>query len=674
MSKISISRALPIFAISAFLFASFPTLSWASENGGTNVPPAGVIATTIAMGESSAATKPAPTGPTVTPKPVVTSKATANPKPTSSPSPAPSFVRTTPSSSPCALEIFTNGVGNKFIAALTNLFLFSVTCTPVPDIVTNTTDTLPPISGTSYFAGSGSKLVYSNAPSSAYTAPFNTAGYPTTIQSAAAQCANAPVISDYNGLVQLHAYKIPYTDFIKNNIKTTSPGVGAAGPVQTIVTTLDRNTVWGDCEYPSVHWEQCQINLTSVDYSGVTGKNTDPQVVIPTGSAPAVSAVGSSTTTAGNWSNVNVSSPTTDPSVPNQEIAASGSVWNYAPVKPIETKIGTLLRTKPSDDAIASHFISSTGKTLPPTKECGGDPFLSITVPLPFVTDGEYELKAHGNSVYCYIIERESGGNSFSGCSKSLIPQTVNRIFSKKCDNIVLGSLGADYSSLACGKITTNATNTPPGPGGSSSSSNPLPAGSTFNSTPTYSCSIKGSPKVTNPLGGTISSSTTIQALSQAIATGNASSNSTPTPWRMTWDAPTFSSYGNMNKASITNQSTALLLAPGSAPYNYGSASTADNQPVTATPSLSLATDANPYTLPGWNVPSTITFYKKGDAGSKITVAQEAIFSALFPFPKVTTNSATGATTVTQGWVMRTGQCSADKSVSFQVVGVSTLP
>ena len=520
--------------------------------------------------------------------------------------------------------------------------------------------TIPNGYGPAYWTGN--PLTFYNAPK-IYHAPAGLTNGNAPIDVAATQCTSLPPTSDYNGLVQLSAYGINYTDMISNNVATTTYTNGTS---YTDTTTTFRKTFYGTCVYPSVKVLTCQTDLTSVDYTGATGTNTDAQVVIPTGAAPAVATAGSTTTDPGTWSNVSVPGLVNIPAVGKAhaiQLGDKGSTWRYTPKTPIETSIGALINS--NSQIPASKFVSAGGATIVP-KECSGTLFPSVTVPLALVTNGEYTLTAVGHSISCYVIERNFGSNSFSNCGSTKTLETQKQVVSKYCGTVVAGSAGVNYSASCNPGPTPSPTPTTPSPSPSSTVS-PPPSNTGFVTDPQYSCSILGYPTVTSPLGSTVDSSKTIQVLSQAAAASNSS------PWTLTWAKPTFSSYGNMEPLSIRNQSTALILADGSQPYNWNQAATAPTQPTVGTPDLSPLSDPNPSTLPGWGVDSTLVFYKKAAPNATFTVSQQARFTALFPFPLVTTD-ANGNQIVTQSWISRTATCNAAKKVKFQVSGVKALP
>ena len=720
MSKKTKNSTLTVFVASICLFALTPSLALASElrskpspsasHATTTTPVAatskdsnpGAATTQVAVGLvlGSQTTTQNQNGPAaiagnttvtiiVSKSPTPTSSPTHTPKPTHSPTPdpkpspsqpPPSFTPTTRPDPCTTTHLFSFSLTHSL--SLFNLATLDTThCKKIPEIPKKEPPYTFYVKSKTYFNVNGSKIAYVNEPANYFAPDGTTNGKPTPeVGVPPTGCLNSSYL-DFNR-VTLNAYGVKYTDAITNQTTTTTY---ATGPQTSKTATTARSTTYSGCVYPGVVvLRSCVVGFSDFLYSGVTGNNVDNQIIIPTGPVKDPKVI------AGSWipDNATFTGPGNTYKNQTTETVSNPATWLYQPATPVSTKLGSDLQ---SPSKLASLFVSSAGALITPL-DCGSNGQISslVSVPTFFVTPGEYTLRAGAQVDDCYVLTRDIGKPEFVGCYPAN-PQVIQKqqIFSKTCTSLLLGSSpGTNYSSKLCPTPTPTPTPTVSPTPTPTVSATPKPTASASpKPTPTvvpvvapvfvpisdYSCSIKGNPKVVNPLGSQVSSATTIQALSQAVSSSGSNGG---TPWALTWNAPTFTSYGSMDRASLTEQgkSTALILSAGYALYKYNEDSTAPDQPVTATPNLSLTGDANPYTLPGWNVPSTITFYKKGDTNSKITVTQEAVFTARFRVLETTIDPKTGRSKVIETWQTRTGYCPAEKSVSFQVVGVKALP
>jgi len=537
----------------------------------------------------------------------------------------------------------------------------TTTCAQPPFIAPMPEITYPIVFGTVYFykTQSGS-IAYTGSPP---TPPIGS-GFPSVpVDINKCLSSSNPII--YNMDVPL----IPIGRNWSYSYTKTTTFTGPAGPGNTKDKYSNPVPSWGSCVLPTQNLYSCYTDLVSATFSGVSGIGASTtRITIPTGS-------GIFNGIAGSWSDVSNADPQLVNGIHTGPVISS---WAFTPTKngSYKTKFGSIYST---------NNLSSLLSYLTNSKYCGGTLLDSIDVPKSLIDDGFYKLYSSGHYINCITNEVVN--------SNGVAPQVDH------CGKSILGPLGKAILEKRCGQIPTfldtdaiplisqsDVFNDPSVCGGTpppcvKDGSCPIviipTVGSPVEPVPTFTCSVTGNPIVLSPSNSTTSNGGLIQVISNAKT------------WALYWPVATFSDYGNIKdrEKGIKNPQTSLVIWDGSKPFNWpGSSSSYSNssintdpgastQPITGTPTLSIASDLSPAKIDGWGKIATsyLEFYKKGNATDKATFSQRQWFTAYFPHTKITMD-ASGNYINTTGYIELTKSCDAKVKQSFQVLGVNALP
>jgi len=537
----------------------------------------------------------------------------------------------------------------------------TTTCSAPPFIAPMPRITYPIVFGTVYFykTQNGSIAYTGSQPT-----PPTGSGFPS-VPVDVNKCLSSSNPITYNMDVPL----IPIGRNWSYSYTKTTTLTGPAGPGNTKDEYSNPVPSWGDCVLPTQNLYPCYTDLVSAIFWGVSGIGASTtRITIPTGS-------GIFNGIAGSWSDV---SNTDTQTVDGIHTGPIGSLWAFTPTKngSYKTKFGSIY---------SANNLSSLLPYLTNSKYCGGTLLDSIDVPKSLVDDGFYHLTSSGHYIDC-VTNTVVGSNGVTSqvdhCGKSILGPQGYAMLEKRC-----GQIATFVNTNGVPLIRQNDVfNDPSVCGG-----NPFPcvkdgscpiviiptSGPTVEPVPTFSCSVTGNPVVMSPSNSTTSNGGLIQVISNAKS------------WALYWPAATFSDYGNIKDGSVgvKNLQTSLIIWDGSKPFNWPGVSSSYNnssintdpgattQPITGTPTLSIASDSSPAKIDGWGKTATsyLEFYKKGNATDKATFSQRQWFTAYFPHTKITMD-ANGNYVNTTGYIELTKSCDSKVKQSFQVLGVSAIP
>jgi hypothetical protein len=306
---------------------------------------------------------------------------------------------------------------------------------------------------------------------------------------------------------------------------------------------------------------------------------------------------------------------------------------------------------------------------------CGPSSLTSLIPKSITQTDGQYRIDISFTSETCLVLVKGSGfANKYKNCTAPVpaaLPQPYK--YSKKCSNFTYNDWEVvNYSILASpcepGKTTTTTTTlpppTPPPATPTSSTSTSVVTSITY-----FTCSYPSPGTITNPSGLKVTSGS-VQAISDA------------TPWTLTWPAPIIKTLatGTLVPSSETKQQqTALVIQPGSKPFNFNLSTTDPSQPVVGNPAISNYSNYTTLeaTVPGWgsNVPTTVKYYKAGVKGDTFMLRQRQWFYGTWLWPTLSTDFATGVSTQVgthseSAWAY----CETPATSPFTILGVRVVP